>query len=85
MIPDTSTASKSLPGDAVPEAPAVVVVPPVIRHAGEEPVAAVVGQEHPVALKACRITWMRGEEAPEVEVGLEPGALAHRGDAGMDR
>src|SRR4051794_662636 len=60
------------------EAVEVVVVPAGIRRAGDVPVGAVVGEEHPVALQ-------RGEDDPglravaaDVDARLEPDAEAHR-------
>lgn len=56
----------------------IVVVPAVVRDPGEEPVAAVVSQQHPEVLERPQDDLIGGREPVDVDVGLEPEALPHR-------
>ncbi len=71
------TTSKFAPSDPLQRVQ-VRVVPPRVGRAGHEPVAAVVGDDHPVALHRGQDHPRLRRERRDVERGLEPHAHAHR-------
>ena len=72
-----STTSKAEPGHAA-ERVEVVVRPAGVGCAGDVPVGAVVGHDHPVLLERLEHDPRLSREARDVEVALQPQARAHR-------